>query len=70
MDLWEDRAPAYGLNGTYSCNLYSGKAVALIEDHAANYASKGMFLYLPCESPTSSLATTDSSCAPDQQDHW
>jgi arylsulfatase I/J len=47
VDLWEDDAPAYGLNGTYSCNLYSGKAVALVEDHAKNYPSQGMFLYLP-----------------------
>jgi hypothetical protein len=50
VDLWLDRAPAYGLNGTYSCQLYSSKAVALIEDHAANYASHGMLLYLPCKS--------------------
>ena len=41
------KAPATGINGTYSCYLYSGKAVALIEDHALNYASQGMFLYLP-----------------------
>ena len=48
MDLWEDAGPAHGLNGTsYSCDLYSGKAVSLIEDHAANYPDKGMFLYLP-----------------------
>jgi arylsulfatase I/J len=47
VDLWQDDAPAYDLNGTYSCNLYSGKAVSLIEDHAANYADQGMFLYLP-----------------------
>ena len=47
VDLWEDHAPAYGLNGTYSCMLYSGKAVALIEEHAANYAEYGMFLYVP-----------------------
>ena len=48
VDLWEDDAPAWGINGTaYSCDLYSHKAVALIEDHAKNYASKGMFMYLP-----------------------
>ena len=63
VDLWEDHAPAYGINGTYSCNLYSGKAVALIEDHAANYASQGMFLYLPCESPAGTDVLTDSSCS-------
>jgi arylsulfatase A-like enzyme len=46
VDLYLDDAPAYGLNGTYSCDLYSGKAVSLIEDHAANHPTKGMFLYL------------------------
>ena len=48
VDLWLDDAPAYGLNGTaYSCDMYSGKAVSLIEDHAANHADQGMFMYLP-----------------------
>lgn len=47
VDLWQDDKPAYDQNGTYSCNLYSGKAVSLIEDHAKNYKKQGMFLYLP-----------------------
>ncbi len=48
VDLWLDDAPAWGLNGTaYSCDMYSGKAVSLIEDHAANYPAQGMFMYLP-----------------------
>ena len=48
VDLWLDDAPAWGLNGTgYSCDMYSGKAVSLIEEHATRYPSQGMFLYLP-----------------------
>jgi arylsulfatase A-like enzyme len=47
VDLWEDNGPALGKNGTYSCNLYSARAVELVEDHAAHYASQGMFMYLP-----------------------
>lgn len=46
VDLWNDHAPAYGMNGTYSCYLYSDRAVALIEDHAQNFADKGMFMYV------------------------
>lgn len=47
VDLWEDHGPAFGQNGTYSCEMYSHRAVSLIEDHAKNYPSRGMFMYLP-----------------------
>ena len=35
VDLWRDRGPAYGENGTFSTFLYAREAVRVIEAHAA-----------------------------------
>lgn len=43
VDLWQQKAPAYGRNGTYSCHLYGGEATKLIESHDA---STPLFLYM------------------------
>ena len=50
VDLWRDRHPAHGENGTYSCNLYGREAVDIVDQHMANRdgsaATAGLFLYL------------------------
>ena len=33
VDLWRDHAPAYGENGTYSCELYSAEALRVVTQH-------------------------------------
>jgi arylsulfatase A-like enzyme len=33
VDLWRDHAPAYGENGTYSCELYSTEALRVVTQH-------------------------------------
>lgn len=43
VDLWENSAPAFSQNGTYSCNLYGSKAVQQIEAHDTK---DPLFLYL------------------------
>ena len=43
VDLWQNAQPAYGRNGTYSCHLYGGEALKLIESHDT---SKPLFLYM------------------------
>ena len=44
MDLWENRGPAYGLNGTlYTAELYASRAVEIIKTHNK---SQPLFLYL------------------------
>ena len=47
VDLWEGvpgrAGPAYGQNGTYSCNLYSQKAVNFIRAHDP---STPLFMYV------------------------
>eukprot|EP01079_Euglenida_sp_SAG-EU17-18_P007264 gene7264-1297_t len=44
VDLWEDHGPAYGRNGTYSCNLYTEEAVNVIRGHDPAIP---LFLYMP-----------------------
>ena len=33
VDLWRDHGPAYGENGTYSCELYSAEALRVVAEH-------------------------------------
>eukprot|EP01059_Diplonema_ambulator_P008473 TRINITY_DN1810_c0_g1_i1.p1 TRINITY_DN1810_c0_g1~~TRINITY_DN1810_c0_g1_i1.p1 ORF type:complete len:503 (+),score=147.16 TRINITY_DN1810_c0_g1_i1:154-1509(+) len=44
VDLWQQTGPAYGRNGTYSCYLYGGEAVQVINNHDT---SVPLFLYIP-----------------------
>lgn len=67
VDLWRNHGPAFGENGTFSGYLYAQEAVRVIEDHAANYSSRPLFVYLawhlvhsPLEAPSRFL---DPSCS-------
>lgn len=46
VDLWRDHGPAFGENGTFSGYLYGREAVNVIQNHAANYSSQPLFMYL------------------------
>lgn len=46
VDLWATNAPATGLNGTYSADLFGGFAVESIKRHAAARPNQPMFMYL------------------------
>ena len=43
VDLWKDRGPAFGLNGTFTGYIYTAAAVDIIGAHPA---SAPLFLYL------------------------
>jgi arylsulfatase I/J len=43
VDLWENSGPAYGQNGTYSCDLYGAKAVEHILQHDSDVP---LFMYV------------------------
>ena len=43
VDLWASDQPAQGHDGTYSAQLYTGRAVELIESHPEE---KGLFMYV------------------------
>eukprot|EP01065_Artemidia_motanka_P038521 TRINITY_DN47370_c0_g1_i1.p1 TRINITY_DN47370_c0_g1~~TRINITY_DN47370_c0_g1_i1.p1 ORF type:complete len:551 (+),score=139.19 TRINITY_DN47370_c0_g1_i1:50-1654(+) len=48
VDLWENNAPAYGRNGTWSTGIFTAAAVAVIEKHAEQHPSDAgppLFLY-------------------------
>ena len=34
VDLWRDHAPAYGENGTYSCEVYGAEALRVVSSQA------------------------------------
>ena len=51
VDLWRDKGPAYGENGTFSGYLYTSEAQRVIQKHAALHPdgtnkSKPLFMYL------------------------
>jgi hypothetical protein len=72
VDLWRDRGPAYGENGTFSGTLYANEAIRVIKKHAETYPEGGnnrrpLFMFLgwhlvhsPLEVPTRYF---DPTCA-------
>eukprot|EP00037_Helgoeca_nana_P034114 m.420597 g.420597 ORF g.420597 m.420597 type:complete len:523 (-) comp32655_c0_seq1:140-1708(-) len=46
VDLWHTDAPAVGMNGTYSANLFGGYAVDAIHTHHAVRPNTPLFMYL------------------------
>lgn len=46
VDLWHTDKPAYGLNGTYSANLFGNYAVDAIQQHASLRPTIPLFMYL------------------------
>lgn len=40
VDLWRDRTPAYGENGTFSTHLYAREAQTVIRDHVQRHSAK------------------------------
>lgn len=49
VDLWRNKQPAHGENGTYSCNLYGREAVDVVDQHMAvgdGSANSGLFMYM------------------------
>eukprot|EP00041_Stephanoeca_diplocostata_P032567 m.1047454 g.1047454 ORF g.1047454 m.1047454 type:complete len:536 (-) comp24171_c1_seq4:309-1916(-) len=57
VDLWRDHAPAYGENGTYSCDLYGNEATAVLAAHDPTV--NPLFMYLPMHDTHSPYECTD-----------
>ena len=61
VDLWMDHGPAFGMNGTYSTEIYAPRAVEIISKHDA---SQPLFLYLPWHVTHTPLEAPDSYLYP------
>ena len=44
QDIWTERGPAIGKNGTYSAELYEAAAVDFVHEHALAHADAPMYL--------------------------